>query len=634
MKRILISLAETDRTVQFAAEELARRFSKVGGLVSRVAPGGGLHVGTFGALENSDLLPDDAGGPSGESGRREDDAVGIDIVERNDELVGYIAGTNGRSVLIAVYRVLRRLGWRWPDPYVEIAPPANEMAARLPWSYAHRPPYRHRGICIEGSVGREHVRSIIDWAPKMGFNAYFIQFREGHTFFDRWYAPRRGTPLTRTEAADIVEDLAGEIALRGLDFHAVGHGWTCEPFGVPGLGWEKHAEPIPKETKRFFAEIDGKRELFGGIALNTNLCFSSEEVRRRMSEAVADYAQTHPLVDYLHVWIGDGANNNCECAECRKMRPSDYYLMILNRIDRILTDRGLPTKIVFLAYVDLLWPPEHERFENPDRFVLMFAPITRSYSKPFEPAGALPPLGPFVRNKLTFPKAVEGNISHLRAWQDVFSGDGFDFDYHMMWDHYLDPGYEQISDILYRDVVNLSRLGLNGFMSCQVQRAFFPSGLCMYVMGEALWDPNRSFQSIRDEYYRAAFGPHAETVSRYLYRVSELFDPPSLRGEHEEAPGDAAKRFARARAFLEESGELVEKLDGEPGLVLKRHNALMRFVADALRARALGDAPGAAAAWEKAVSSLETFEEAVVNRLDTYMFRRVLGGRLFGARNS
>jgi hypothetical protein len=38
-----------------------------------------------------------------------------------------------------------------------------------------------------------------------------------------------------------------------------------------------------------------------------------------------------------------------------------------------------------LVYVDLLWEPLQENIRNPERFILMFAPITRTYSQAFVP---------------------------------------------------------------------------------------------------------------------------------------------------------------------------------------------------------------------------------------------------------
>ena len=119
--------------------------------------------------------------------------------------------------------------------------------------------------------------------------------------------------------------------------------------------------------------------MFEGVALNTNLCMSNPEVRTIMAEGVVDYAKKHANVDYLHVWLADGLRNHCECEECQKARPSDFYLMIMNEIDERLNEAGLSTRIVFIAYFDTMFPPEYVKIHNPKRFSLLYAPITRSY---------------------------------------------------------------------------------------------------------------------------------------------------------------------------------------------------------------------------------------------------------------
>ncbi|NLC67502.1 MAG: DUF4838 domain-containing protein, partial [Clostridiaceae bacterium] len=140
--------------------------------------------------------------------------------------------------------------------------------------------------------------------------------------------------------------------------------------------------------------------------------------------------------------------------------------MMLNDLDEILSEKGLKTKIVFLIYVDLLWAPEIEKIKNPGRFILMFAPITRTYSKSFEADGDLPETPPYERNKLRFPYDVKENLAFLKSWERVFKGDSFDFDYHFLGDHYRDPGYYSIVKVLSQDIKNLGKIGLNGFVSC------------------------------------------------------------------------------------------------------------------------------------------------------------------------
>ena len=85
-------------------------------------------------------------------------------------------------------------------------------------------------------------------------------------------------------------------------------------------------------------------------------------------------------------------------------------------IDAALTERQIKTRIVFLIYYDLLWPPEQIKLNNPDRFVLMFAPYTRSYSEPYSANSAGAEIPPYVRNKIEMPTTGDGTVAFLRAW--------------------------------------------------------------------------------------------------------------------------------------------------------------------------------------------------------------------------
>ena len=57
---------------------------------------------------------------------------------------------------------------------------------------------------------------------------------------------------------------------------------------------------------------------------------------------------------------------------------------------------------------------------------------------------------------------------------EILAGsDGFDYDYHLMWDHLRDPGYVTSTKILFDDMQNLDKIGLNGMISCQLTRSAF-----------------------------------------------------------------------------------------------------------------------------------------------------------------
>lgn len=636
--------------VRYAASELAQYIQRMCPAAAcavrpaeRYAPAEGpaLWLGTFDALID--------GGAEGPWPRVDDasmdDAVTIDVKEG----VGTIRGSNPRSVLLGAYRFLTACGCRWVRPGAEgeVIPqrPLSELMANIRESAA----YRHRGICIEGAVSYENVADMIAWAPKVGLNAYFFQFRESYTFFERWYT-HRGNPTLEAEpfsverAREYVRRAEGEIAKRGLLYHAVGHGWTCEPLGIPGLSWDACTYDISDETRQLLAEVAGVRDIWQGIPLNTNLCYGNPEVRRLIVEDIADYLEQHPSVNLLHFWLADGSNNQCECPLCCDTRPSDFYVMMLNELDRLLTERGIASKVVFLIYVDLLWPPERERIANPDRFVLMFAPITRSYTEPFAADAVPEELPPFHRNQLSFPKDVGANVAFLQAWQHQFRGDSFDFDYHYMWDHFLDPGYHGMTHTLWADIRNLKTIGLNGLVSCQVQRAFFPSGLGMTVLARTLWDDSLALEEIMRDYYTSAYGEDGAKAGAYLASLSDLFNPPYLRAMHGagKRPGEdeaAAKRLDQVPALVARFQPTIARNRHHPDPAvraswryLEYHANYCKLLARCLASRARDHQQAAKAQWREFAAYVQQIEPAVQPALDVFECLQTLGGRLFDKR--
>lgn len=626
-RTISIIAASDDPTVRFAAEELKSYLAGMTGrrVVLKSSGARGIRVGVMADLDC--IAAPEVADP------RFDDAIHIDVSREN----GVVAGINAHSALIAVYRYLTELGCRWvrPGKDGEHVPHLDSLK-RV--KVSEMPSYRHRGICIEGAVSEQHVTDMVDWAPKLGFNAYYIQFREAHTFFDRWYAGRArpGAPyksISVDKARKHTVNVVREIKKRDMIYHAVGHGWTCEPFGISGLGWEQDTAGVPEQTRKYLAQVNGKRELWGGVALNTNLCYGNPEARRLVVEEIARYSKEHPEIDVMHFWLADGSNNNCECELCTKARPSDFYVMMLNELDELLAKEGLPTKIVFLIYVDLLWPAEKERIKNPDRFILMFAPITRTYSKSFATDAPLPKLPEFQRNKLVFPHSIEENLAFLQAWQRDFPGDSFDFDYHLMWDHFKDPGYMAVAKVIGEDMKGLRDIGIDGLVSVQVQRAFFPTGLPMTVMGRNLWDRDLDFSKIASDYFDAAFGPDGKLARRYLDKLTQLFDPVYIREEKAAIDPAAARAFARIPGFITRFRPTIERnLDSsipcwaKSWEYLRHHAELCTTLAEALRARARGDKSAASAAWERTMEYALANEKHIHPVLDVFQYVRILGG--------
>lgn len=562
-----------------------------------------------------------------------DDAFWIDVSHGT----GKIVGSNGRSVLFGVYRFLKELGCTWVRPGGD-----GEYIPRISLHdvdiHIHeKAAYRHRGICIEGSVSYDHVADIIDWMPKMCYNTYFIQFNNPVTFFNRWYEHRanpvlEGEALAGDEIAALRDQCILEIKKRGLLFHTAGHGWTCEPFGIPGEAWEPREYDIPAESIQYLAEVNGKRALWGNVPLNTNLCYSNPKVRRTIANAVAQRCKDVHQIDYAQVWLADGTNNHCECENCRKMRPSDWYVTLLNDIDERLTAEKLDTKVVFLLYVDLLWEPKQVRLNNPDRFTLMFAPITRTYSSCFTDAPEFDDskLPNFTLNRLKFPESVGENLAWMRRWRKQFQGDGFDFDYHFMWDHFCDPGYYEMARVLFKDMQGLRTVGLNGMVSCQNQRVFFPNGLGMTAMAAALWDENADFDTVAKEYFHSAYGDDSEAVRTYLQAITQAVDPVYIRGEKGAENPAAAESLARVPgildAFIPKIVQASEDLSLPENIrvswnYLRYHSELCRLFALTFQRKAEGKIEEAIEAKEMAKHYAWKHEPQLHHVLDSYEFQ-------------
>lgn len=494
--------------------------------------------------------------------RRNVDAYAITVTD----LGGSIKGSNNRSVLLGAYRYLKELGFAFLRP--------DREGERIPASVGphtvnirEEASSRYRGICIEGAVSFENIMRFVTWLPKAGFNTYFTQFKIPYEFFKTWYLHTNNPyyekePVPSEEEVDafVKEILVPHIKKLGLIWQAGGHGFTTGAAGLPGTGWDPMAEEkVPEERREYLAMIDGKRGLFHGVPLNTSLCCSNPLVRELLVREILHYIHGNPRLDMVHVWLADDGNNSCECGACAAKRPSDWYIEILNQVDEVLSKEGSPVKVVFLAYYDLLWPPVSAKLLNPERFVFMFAPITRSYRTPL-PVEETPLIPPYKRNQCRFPVNAGENMHYCSAWKQFFRGDSFLYDYHYMWNQFRDWGDYGSAEILWKDLVNLEEAGFDGYVSCQQTRVFAPTGFGMYVMAETLWNRSCTFEMLARKYFRMVYGDQAEVVLSYCKELSALSymeqpenDDPGVCAEAVEKLKAAADLIRTYRPFFEKN---------------------------------------------------------------------------------
>ena len=439
-----------------------------------------------------------------------------------------IIGNNPRALLLGCYRYLTLIGCRFlrPGKQFEIIP-VYQSEKNFFAEEKHSASLRHRGVCLEGFDSIDNIVDFLDWLPKVGYNSFFFQFKTPHTFLKRWY------DYSHAFCGEWSEETSKRLLVyfdtlmeeRGLLRHRMGHGWTAEIIGAKNTyGWDNEELRISEDIKSLIAYVNGKRELFKGVAVNTNLCLSNINSLNIFAKKVEEYLGDNPDTEYLHIWLADSDHNFCECQKCKDLRPADQYIALLNHLDSHLTKMNSKTKLCLLMYEDLFWPPIKNKLNNPKRFTLMFAPIHRSFNLSYGEVKHLPDIPPFDLNKTEFPKDVASNIAFLKGWKNTVDCDSFAFDYHLGRAHHSEPTHIKMAKIIYNDLKAYSDIELNGIISCQELRTAFPNALCNYVMGKTSMNLKLTFDEIAKEYYHATYGDSGEELFLLMEKLSSLFD--------------------------------------------------------------------------------------------------------------
>ena len=557
----------SDTVVDFAAEELKKylrmMMPRCGEIKIKYAPDArdGFRLGLMSdfGLDTSDAQNTEL-----------DDILYIDC----DEQGGIIAGDNARSVLLAVYKYLTINGCRWLFPGIdgELIP----MQEIKPVKYRKLADCRYRGQCNEGAEYQPNMMEAIDFTPKIGLNIFMIEFDNPRAYYDRYYnhvgneVHREPEPVTPDQVLQWKRQCEAELTKRGLQFHDMGHGWTAEAFDIDSsIGWiSVPEESVPEESRKYLALLKGERKLFGGIPLNTNFCMSNTEARDRVRKAVVKYAQEATNVDYLHVWLGDGVKNHCECEECKKLRPSDWYVTLMNEIDASLTEKGLKTRLVMLCYYDTTFAPQVVKLNNPDRFSLLLGAISRSYIEPVTENldTSKIELTPYVRNAFKIPQTVDEYIGHAKQWTEHCHIPALVYEYHYWYAQYRDLGVFDAARIIWRDIKGYKSNGFYGVIEDGSQRSFFPNGFSFYVYASTLFDTSVDFEEIKEDYFSHAYGEDWREVVAFLEKLGQVADFRFMNGKMSLSDDpknpyynpEMAESFAKVTGVVDEFAPFVE----------------------------------------------------------------------------
>ncbi|MGC9317730.1 MAG: DUF4838 domain-containing protein [Armatimonadota bacterium] len=633
---ITVHVLDEDPAVRLAGEELARCLTEMTGRevgvqsAEEITGEEGIWLGTGGTVGEAVDLPD-VRDPAW------DDAFCTRSL--GDGLV--IGGVNPRSVLMGAYQYLRELGaeWLWPGDDGEVLPELDEVPlADLDLTWVA--PNRHRGVCIEGAPALQHVLDMVEWMPRVGYNAYFLQFQVSSYFWRLWYEHRlnpewdHARELTEEECEELDRQVIEAVKRRGLLLHQVGHGWTAAALGLPTNGWVTYDGPIPEEDRELLAEVNGERKLWGNIPINTELCYSNPEARERLIDTVVDWAEEHPEVDALHFWLSDAPNNHCECAGCRELSPADWYARLANELSPRIAAIAPDMKIVLLAYHDLLWPPERVELDlSHSNLVSMFAPITRCYAHSLaDPeCDAGEKLQRPERNQMQMPRHNQQLVELWRVWGWEDQDNSFCFDYHFMWPWMGDRLSIHLCPLMPRDIEDYAALGLGGLMNCGAQRTFYPTGWPYWETARTLCGQQPTAQD-REAYFQRAYADGAGVAMRFLDGVAEAAGAPRHGPDwwQQVEPGEVGRLQAHLDEFEDAISERADSVgDGRQAYawsLLRHYHRLLRLYATAQEHHDAGRMAEAAAAIEAAEDFLRETEPETARALDGFTLLRYLAG--------
>ena len=575
-----------------------------------------------------------------------DDILHIEMGESE----GIIAGSNARSVLLAVYKYLTLNGCRWLFPGIDGEfIPIKDVS---PTSYHKMADMRYRGQCNEGAEYQPNMMEVIDFTPKIGMNVFMLEFFCPFDYYDYYYnhrfnqKNREPERVTRDTVTQWKRQCEAEIAKRSLQFHDIGHAWATKPFGLdPDYDFDyKNGETNEslEAARPYLALVNGKRDLYHGSPMYTNFCMSNAEARKKVVMSVCDYAEEAGHVAYLHVWLGDSVNQCCECEGCVQKTHSDWYVVLLNEIDAELNKRGLDTRIVHACCYDSLYAPETERLNNPDRFSLLVAPITRSYTDPVTTEPVHLDLPKYVRNKNVNPTDPAAPVAFAEDWREKCGMNVIVYEYHFWVNQVYEPTGIRYAEIIHNDIKGYRAHRFGGTIEDGSQRSFFPNGFSFFTYASTLFDTSADFEELKKDYFSHAYGEDYAEVLSFLSRLGECFDHKYLAGERSADlkvgkyynPA-MAEKLRRVAALVDEFAPFVEAHKNMPMRAQTVAYRLLRYyleyvkgIAEFLILRCYGAGKEAKAKYNDFLVSFGANEIAIEKYFDICIFGKAMEWRI------
>jgi len=202
----------------------------------------------------------------------------------------------------------------------------------------------------------------------------------------------------------------------------------------------------------------------------------------------------------------------------------------------------------------------------------------------------------------------------------------------LMWANWQQMTDTRLARIYHQDLQHLQELGLDGIISCQSFRVFYPTGMAMSVLAESLWNPDVPWEEMRQRFLRAAYDEHASYVGEYLDELEKFLDtgdphwrtPPFSNADENKLAACAAFLDNAYAAICARHKDTLVRATKKSMELLGYHARLLQYVVRGYQARLAGDEAQAQAAFEEAAAFLRRTEPKYSGYIDTMLALRYL----------
>jgi hypothetical protein len=206
-----------------------------------------------------------------------------------------------------------------------------------------------------------------------------------------------------------------------------------------------------------------------------------------------------------------------------------------------------------------------------------------------------------------------------------------------MWSfHYYDQGYYGYLKLLAEDIRMLSDLNLDGFVSCQMQKTFYPHGLPHFANARLLWNPEYNFEEIAEYYFEGSFGGEWKEALEYMKVISDLFSPEYFykhkgrQNTDDEESILARKKLSEVNGIVNNFQPVIEKNLNNTNTsqklsweLLSIHSGMVVKMAQALTARNEGRTDDEKIAWKELGEYFVEHEDITEEIFDVWSFKRI-----------